>query len=218
MYGVRFVPLRVHNVVLVSEGVCWCDFHDELEERTGDVVVKVSFGKERRKVVISLCCDVPGMDRDTLLFALNRAYDLVRARSGGRVLESVRFVTLETNRDFSGVRLEGGFKVYTLPNLNNIVERIYQKEDNLVRHELKVSEKMTVDQFLELAHGGVSTYNVAQATFHLTQKVEGLTDVVKILVGFVGRSQKVQDAILDRLYRLNDRLDGNVHSKREKLG
>jgi hypothetical protein len=113
-------------------------------------------------------------------------------------------VTFETNRDFSGVKLEGGFKVYTLPSLSGVVERIYQKEDNLVRHELKVSRKMTVDQFLELAHGGVSAYHIVQATFYSTQKVEDLTETVKLLVERVGKSQKIQEAVLDMLYRMND--------------
>ena len=70
-YGVRFVPLCVHNISLRSF-VCQDVKSWEKDEFVGGVKIHVCFGSERRKISGYIACDVGGMSRDACLLALHR--------------------------------------------------------------------------------------------------------------------------------------------------
>ena len=174
-YRVRFVPLLVHNVRLrsfVSEDID----HWEKSEVVGDVKVYVCFGSERRKISGFMSCD-RGMTKDACLLALHRWFDLAESRLGGS-LNDVDIQSFELNRDFAGLRIDG-VKCVTKTGLFGMVERLYQKEENVVRHEHKVSEPMTVNQFESLLKSGVDGFNMNQAMFELKKEVSDLTKAQK---------------------------------------
>lgn len=193
-YGVRFVPLMVHNVRLRffvgGDVVSW-----ECVEVVGGVKVFVCFGSERRLVSGFVSCDV-GMSREACLLALHRWFDLVEGRLG-RVVDGVEVTSFEVNKDYAGVRLDGGLACYTKTGLFGLVERVYQKERNVVRAERKVSKSMSVTEFESLLHGGVSGYNVTQANFALMRKVDELTEALKFTNSQVLQLTKITEALFN---------------------
>ena len=137
------------------------------------------------------------MDKNAVLFALNRFFDIVENRTG-RGVDQVVVKTFEANRDFLGIRLDG-VKCYTKQGLLGVIERIYQKEENLVRCEDKITRHMTVDEFTALIHGGVSSYNLHQGLFMLSQRVEKLVVAIKFQNGLISRLLKLECARLERV-------------------
>jgi hypothetical protein len=130
------VPLCVHNISLwsfVGEDI----LHWEVNEAVGGVKIHVCFGSERRKITGYIACDVGGMSHDACLLALNRWFDLVEKHLG-RSLVDLELLTFERNKDYYGVRIDG-VQCVTRNSLYGMVERVYQKEENLVRKEWKVS-------------------------------------------------------------------------------
>ena len=130
-YGLRFVPLCVHNISLRSF-VCEDVLHWETDEVVGGVKLHVCFGSERRKISGFVACDA-GMSHDAYLFALHRWFDLAEKHLG-RSLADLELLTFEANKDYYGVRVDG-VQCVTKKGLFDMVERLYQKEENLVRKE-----------------------------------------------------------------------------------
>lgn len=159
VHGVRFAPLRVHNVVLSCPAL-WLDFSQSSEEVCGAVKIRVVYGLDRKRITGFISCD-NGMDKDTALFAINRFIEVVESRTK-RAVENFVVKTFEVNRDYCGIRLDG-VQCVTRKGLFACIERIYQKEPNLVRHEFKVSEPMSLDQFSALIQGvsQLTTFNRA---------------------------------------------------------
>ena len=56
--------------------------------------------------------------------------------------------TFELNKDSTGVRIDG-VQCITKTDLYGMIERIYQKEENLVRKEWKVTADVSVNKFEE---------------------------------------------------------------------
>mgnify|MGYP001109017836 CR=1 FL=1 len=189
-------PLRTHNVVLGFEAP-WLGFSDDVTEWVGDVKVRVQFGLQRHRITGRISCE-SGMDKNSVFFALDRFFDVVRGRTG-REVEEVVVKTFEVNRDVLGVRLDG-FKCYTWKGLFGAIERIYQKGD-AVRYEHKIDKPMTIDEFTALVRGGVPEYNVQQGLFMLVQEIRRLTDAQKFTNEQVLQLFKVQRAILERIKR-----------------
>ena len=149
----------------------------EFEEKTGDVKIRVQFGTQRRKITGVISCG-PGMDKNACELAVNRFLDICEDKTG-RPVESFRVLSFEMINDVSGVRIDGVAKCYTKKSLFGALERIYQKNDFTVRHEFKVSQPMTIDQFTALTRGGVSDYNTSQALFYLAQEMRSFTEAQK---------------------------------------
>ena len=84
----------------------------DVDESVEDVHLMVQFGRQRRKITIRVSCDA-GMDQRTLMFALNRAYDLVEVQTG-HVVEKVTVRTIEKHRHFHGVSLDSVVKCMTI--------------------------------------------------------------------------------------------------------
>jgi len=186
-------PLRTHNILLTA-GAPWLAFSDDTTEYTGEVKVRIQYGLQRRKITGRISCDA-GMDRHSVMFALNRFYDLVKQKTG-HDLDTVTVKTFELNRDKEGVRLDGA-KCYTRKGLFGIIERIYQKDSNTVRMEQKISTPMTVDKFTALLRGGVTTYNITQGLYALVQEIRILTTAQKFmnreLIELKRRKQQADD-------------------------
>jgi len=200
-YGLIFLPLMVHNVRLrcfVEEDI----EHWETTEVVGGVKVHVCFGEQRRKISGFIACD-RGMSHDACLFALNRWFDIAESRLG-RSLPEVELQTVEFNKDYQSLRLDGNVKCFTKKGLFDTIERIYQKEEDVVRHEHKISKSMTLTQFQSLLQGGVTGYNITQANFALMQKVNQLTETIKFQNGQLLVIAKTQDAILKWIYKHKD--------------
>jgi len=193
-----FVPLRVHNVIL-SVDAPWLDFSDDLTEWVGDVKVRVQFGLERRRLTGRISCD-KGMDRNAVLFALQRCYDIMQKRTG-RPVENVTVKTFEMNRDYQGVRIDSKeyAQCYTVKGLYDMLERIYQKEDTVVRTEQKITKSLSISEFEALMRGGVTGFNLQQAVFALTQQVRELTEAQKFTNEKMVQILRIQEALLNKL-------------------
>lgn len=189
-----FVPLRVHNVILGVDAP-WLDFSDDVEEWTGGVKVRVQFGLQRRRMTGRISCD-GGMGRNAVFFALNRCYDIIQERTG-RTVENVTVKTFEVNRDYYGVRIDGP-RCYTVKGLYGVLERIYQKEDDVVRTEHKVTKPMTIDEFENLMRGGVTAFNLQQGMFDLSRRVTELAEAQKMTNEVLLKILRLEQARLNR--------------------
>jgi DNA-binding Lrp family transcriptional regulator len=194
-YGVRFVPLLVHNVRLrCFVGVDVASW--EWVEVVGGVKVYVCFGAERRKVSGFIACDV-GMSREACLLALHRWFDVAEEHLGGSLPE-IELQSFEVNKDYVGVRLDG-VSCFTKEGLFGVVERVYQKSENVVRAERKVSQPMSVTQFESLLQGGVSGYTVTQMNFALMQRVDQLLEAHKFTNSQLLQYSKLLEAMYKRM-------------------
>jgi len=169
-------PLRVHNLILTCEAP-YLSISDDISEIHGNVKLRAQFGIKRHKITGRISCD-DGMDYNTLCFAISRFYELSRIRTG-RAIGEVIVKTFEANRDFQGIRIDGSIGCLTRKGLFDVIERIYQKSENVVRLEEKVSVPMNVLQFESLIKGGITGYNVTQGLFMMMQKIESLTEAWK---------------------------------------
>jgi hypothetical protein len=119
------------------------------------------------------------MGKAACMFALQRWLDIAENQLGHDLPENLLITSFEQNRDFVGCRLDGVFNCVTKEGLFGVIERVYQKEENLVRHEHKVSKSMSLSEFESLLQGGVTGYNVNQLVFTMLQKMDQLTEAVK---------------------------------------
>jgi hypothetical protein len=197
-YGMRFVPLTVHNVGLrvnlCEDVVSW-----KVDEFVGDVKIHVCFGSERRKVSGYIANDF-GMGKDACLFAIHRWFDIAENHLGRSLPEPLELTSFEQNRDYKGLRIDG-VQCVTKKGLDGMIERVYQKEEGLVRAEHKVSKSMTFTEFESLLQGGVGGYNQTQAQFALMQQVGALTEALKFtnsrLLGIEKQNQALMKWIVD---------------------
>lgn len=121
--------MRLQNVIL-SVGAPWLEGMvkvGDVDEFVEDVHLMVQFGRQRRKITIRVSCDA-GFDQRTLMFALNRAYDLVELETG-HVVEKVTVRTIEKHRHFHGVSLDSVVKCMTIRAFEDFIDRVYEKKD-----------------------------------------------------------------------------------------
>ena len=175
-YGVRFVPLAVHNVRLHSN-LCQNVKHWEIDEVVGGVKISVVFGKERRKVSGFISCDIGGMSHDACLLAVNRWFDIVEHHLGWELTDLV-LTTFELNKDSAGVRIDG-VQCITKRDLYGMIERTYQKEESLVRKEWKVSKPMSINKFEEALQKGLASMDSAQSVSELKKEVKLVGEAMK---------------------------------------
>ncbi|HLN89941.1 MAG TPA: hypothetical protein VK253_07735 [Candidatus Binatia bacterium] len=175
-YGVRFVPLAVHNISLRSF-VCEDVKSWEKDEFIGGVKIHVCFGSERRKISGYIACDIGGMSHDACLLALNRWFDIVQDHLGWQ-LNDLQILTFECNKDYRGIRIDSVLCV-TKTDLFGMIERVYQKEENLVRKEQKTVTPMSVNKFEEAISKGFNDSVNAHANFEIKQEVKGNSEALK---------------------------------------
>ncbi|MCL2287765.1 MAG: hypothetical protein FWC33_01080 [Candidatus Bathyarchaeota archaeon] len=174
-YGVRFVPLMLHNIRLHSN-LCMDVKSEVISEVVGGIGIKVVFGSERRKVSGVISCDA-GMSRDACLFAVNRWFELVEKKLGF-CLNDLVLTTWELNKDHAGIRIDG-IQCVTKRDLYGMIERTYQKEENLVRKEWKISTPMSLNKFEEAVSKGLAGIEKAQDLKDLRDEVRGVWKALK---------------------------------------
>ena len=200
-YGVRFVPLSVHNISLRSF-VCQDVKHWEMDEFVGGVKIHVCFGSERRKISGYLACDVSGMSHDACLLALNRWFDLVNDHLGFQ-LNDLEILTFECNKDYHGIRLDG-VQCITKIDLYGMVERVYQKEESLVRKERKITKPMSVNRFEQAISKGFADTERSQHAFELREEVKRNTEALKYANSRLLQLERLNEAMFGALTKLND--------------
>jgi len=170
-----FVPLCVHNISLRSF-VCQDVTSWEKDESIGGVKIHVCFGSERRKISGYIACDVGGMSHNACLLALNRWFDIVQDHLGWQ-LNDLQILTFDCNKDYHGVRIDGVVCV-TKTDLFGMIERVYQKEENLVCKEQKTVVPMSVNKFEEAISNGFNDSANSQANFEIKGEVKGNSDAL----------------------------------------
>jgi hypothetical protein len=200
-YGVRFVPLSVHNISLRSF-VCHDVKHWEKDEIVGGVKIHVCFGSERRKISGYIACDVGGMSHDACLLALNRWFDLVNDHLGFQ-LNDLEILTFECNKDYHGIRLDG-VQCITKIDLYGMVERVYQKEEALVRKERKITKPMSVNRFEQAISKGFVDTERSQHAFELREEVKRNTEALKYANSRLLQLERLNEAMFGALTKLND--------------
>jgi hypothetical protein len=177
-----------------------------ISEVVGGVGIKVVFGSERRKVSGVISCDA-GMSRDACLFAVNRWFELVEKKLGF-CLNDLVLTTWELNKDHAGIRIDG-IQCVTKRDLYGMIERTYQKEENLVRKEWKVSTPMSLNKFEEAVSKGLAGMEKAQNLKDLRDEVRGVWEALKFnnsrmleLGRFVEAVSKSQLSMVDRIVGL----------------
>jgi len=177
IYSVIRGPLVVHNIhySIAAPFLRRLDKFEDVTEFTGGVKLFVQFGKQRRNISGFISNDVPGMSKDALLFALNRVIDIVERDTGKVVFEGFTLTSFETNKDYPGKRLDGKISCLTKTQLFDVIERVYQKDDDTIRCEKKISSDLKVDEAVALLRNELPDVNVSQGLFVLKERVEGLT-------------------------------------------
>ena len=179
-YNVIVGELRVHNVrfCVGANFLGGCGKFADFEEFVGDVRLFIQFGKQRRRLTgqisVKRGSGSRGLVKDTLLFALNRVLDVVEATTGHVVEDGVVLTSFETNRDYPGKRLDGKIACLTMKQLFEVIERVYQKDEDTLRTERKVSCDMKVEAAVDLLRGNLPDSNVAQGLKVLSDRVDGL--------------------------------------------
>jgi len=139
----------------------------------------------------------------TLAFlALNRWFDIVEAKLGRPVVD-LELLTFECNKDYYGVRIDG-VQCVTKKDLYGMVERVYQKEENLVRKEWKVSQPMSVNAFEAAIKKGIGEHDRVQASFELKEEVKRVSEAVKFANSRLYELEKLNTAMFSALTKLVD--------------
>jgi hypothetical protein len=204
-YGVRFVPLMLHNVRLHSN-LSINVKSETVVEVVGGVSVRAIVGSERKKVSGIISCDA-GMSRDACLFAVNRWFELVEGKLGF-CLNDLVITTWELNKDHAGIRIDG-IQCVTKRDLYGMIERTYQKEEGVVRKEWKVSTPMSLNKFEEAVSKGLAGMEKAQDIKDLRDEVRGMWEALKFnnsrmleLGRFVEAVSKSQISMVERIVAL----------------
>jgi hypothetical protein len=149
------------------------------------------------------------MSRDACLFAVNRWFELVEKKLGF-CLNDLVLTTWELNKDHAGIRIDG-IQCVTKRDLYGMIERTYQKEENLVRKEWKVSTPMSLNKFEEAVSKGLAGLEKAQDIRDLRDEVRGVWQALKFnnsrmleLGRFVEAVSKSQLVMVDRVVKLEE--------------
>jgi hypothetical protein len=115
----------------------------------------------------------------------------------------LELLTFECNKDYYGVRLDG-IQCVTKKDLCGMVERVYQKEENLVRKEWKVSQPMSVNAFEAALKKGISEHDRAQASFELREEGKRVSEAVKFVNSRLYELEKLNTVMFGALTKLVD--------------
>ncbi len=202
-HGVLFVPLCVHNVTLLAK-VCQNLEHWEKTEFVGGVKIHVCFGKQRKQVTGYIACDVGGMTHDACLLALNRWFEIVESRLG-YCLQDLVLQTVEFNKDYHGCRIDG-FQCVTKQELYGIIDRTYQKEEDVIRRERKIVKPMSLNKFEAEIHKNLDSIGRGQGVYELKEEVRQLREAQK----FSNSKQLEVERLLAAMYNVIRKSSGNL--------
>ncbi len=172
-----------------------------------------------------IACDVGGMTHDACLLALNRWFDIVEDHLGWH-LNDLEILTFECNKDYPDVRLDG-VECITKTNLYGMIERVYQKEENLVRRERKFTKKMSVTKFEETLKKSFADSEKSQDRYELKQEVRRNSEALKFTNSRILQVERLTEAVfqtLGKLAKVDDleaaaeKIAANVNKLNEALG
>lgn len=202
-HGVRFIPLCVHNVTLLAK-VCQNLKSWQTDEFVGGVKIHVCFGKERKQVTGYIACDVGGMSHDACLLALNRWFEIVEGKLG-YCLQDLVLQTVEFNKDYHGCRIDG-MQCVTKSDLYGIIDRTYQKEEDVIRRERKIVMPMSLNKFESEIHRQLDDIGKGQETYELKEQVRSLSEAMK----FNNSRQLEQERLLQAMYNVIRKTSGGL--------
>jgi hypothetical protein len=142
------------------------------------------------------------MSHDACLLALNRWFDLVSDHLGFQ-LNDLEILTFECNKDYHGIRLDG-VQCITKIDLYGMVERVYQKEEALVRKEHKITKPMSVNRFEQAISKGFADTERSQHAFELREEVKRNTEALKYANSRLLQLERLNEAMFGALTKLND--------------
>jgi hypothetical protein len=171
------------------------------------VKIFVQFGVRNKQVSGFIANDRPGMDCNTLIMAFNRVYDVVELVTGHVLSAEIVLTTFETNRDFLGRRLDGQITCLTKQELFEVLEKVYQKEEDVVRSELKVTRNWKVESAVRVLKGQYPTVSASQGLYEVKKGLEA-----------VGWRLQFFSGELVEINRRSDFFAGDVRDKVDGLG
>ncbi len=129
-------------------------------------------------------------------------------------------MTFECNKDYHGVRIDG-VQCVTKTDLFGMVERVYQKEENLVRKERKTVRPVSVNKFEEAIAMGFAGADKAQEHFELKEEVKRVSEALK----FSNSRSLSMERLLEAIYKNKvadvekvKSLEGEVAALRSDIG
>jgi hypothetical protein len=169
-------PPRVQNLILSVSAPWLSNRVKTVEEKIGDIGIRVLFGVKRRKITCYISRD-QGLDYVQMVMAWE-LFRMYVALNGGPMLDvdEVKVQSCEVLRDYEQLRLDG-VKCVTVKSFLGALERVYNREHGL-RSEVKV-QPQDVNTIMTLLKGGVSSYNILQGQFMIVQEIRHLTEAVK---------------------------------------
>lgn len=168
----------VHNVTLSIDAPWLVSKIEDFNEVAEDARIRVVFGVTRKKVTVFISSD-NGLTLEALRFAVKYALGIV-FRMTGHDVDKVIVKTFEPNRDYRGFRLDGNLGCLTIYEFDGFLNRVYQKDDETVRVESKISEEMPLENVFSLLRGGVcARFESSQILLVMLRKVEELIKAYK---------------------------------------
>jgi hypothetical protein len=137
------------------------------------------------------------MSHDACLLTLHCWFDVVQDHLGWQ-LNDLQILTFECNKDYHGVRIDG-IQCVIKTDLFGMVERVYQKEESLVRKERKFAPSMSVTKFEEAISKGFADQDKVQASFELHEEVKLVGEAMKFNNSRLLGVERLQEAIYNSL-------------------
>lgn len=179
------------------------EFSDSPDIPELDFRIRLIFGKKRNKIHWTVKAPL-GLDLYGLLLARQWA-DAKCERYGFKDLiwDCNR---CEWLRDYQSVTLEG-MSIITIDDLSGVLEKYYQKSYG-IRREFRISpEGQRFEDIVALTSGGVSTQQVVQGVFQVSQQIEKLTNAFGSFLQNQEGKDRVLKAVSDSQVRIANILD-----------
>ena len=180
-FGGGLIGWRVQNVSLRVVGVP-VGTHEKLPFEFGDVGLSIEFGSTRSKISVYIGSDL-GLDYSHWLMVLDKM-DSVCSERGYEGLDW-RVYMCEVLRDYESRRLDG-VSGYTLTRFNeSVIEKIYAKPGDVVRHERrihpdKLGADLGVDVISSFLANGLQGMDFARAIHRLQAELASWCEIMKI--------------------------------------
>lgn len=114
------------------------------------------------------------MTKQLCFMAVDKWLSIAEKRLGREVSEELVVSSVEFNKDYLG-RLDGEIHCATRQDLKDTIERVYQKDDDLIRQELKLNSLMSVARLEKMFNSdGLNGVLGQQANNALEERLEGI--------------------------------------------
>lgn len=168
----------------------------------GEVRQTIQLGLKRNKITWRIRAPL-GLDYYGLMFA----YGLLRctlARVGQDPSLEFMVKNVELLDDKMGTRMEG-ITALTFTDFKGNFEKLYNKAYG-VRREVRNTDERPAHELLQLYQGGLPSFMIAQASYDIARRVSENSDNIGRLAHEQFKSNKINQAILEALYRIVDKV------------